>query len=75
MTLNHFARKLLLAAPLSLFAVGCGGDPMMDEALTNEAAPAEAAAETAAPEDASLATSEQGVAWAGPTGGAPPPTA
>ncbi|WP_375760939.1 hypothetical protein [Corallococcus exercitus] len=63
MSKNHFARKLFLAAPLCLFAVGCGGDPMMDEAAAN-AAVTEAAA-PAAPEDASLATSEQGVALGG----------
>ncbi|NNC19733.1 hypothetical protein HRD49_31105 [Corallococcus exiguus] len=61
---NHFARKLFLAAPLCLFAVGCGGDPMMDETLAGEAPTGEAVTETAAPaapDDAALATAEQGV--------------
>ncbi|WP_223635976.1 hypothetical protein [Corallococcus sp. EGB] len=60
---NHFARKLFLAAPLCLFAVGCGGDPMMDEATAAETG-TEAPA-SSAPEDASLATSEQAVSLGG----------
>ncbi|RKH54046.1 hypothetical protein D7X55_14260 [Corallococcus sp. AB049A] len=60
---NHFARKLFLAAPLCLFAVGCGGDPMMDGSMTGEGA-TEAAAPSA-PEDAALGTSEQGIGLGG----------
>ncbi|WP_235685445.1 hypothetical protein [Corallococcus silvisoli] len=60
MRMVRFTRKLFLAVPLGLFAVGCGGDPMMDAGTGTGEDPTPSAAE-----DTSLASSEQAIGLGG----------